>query len=158
MTRVTRVLVLAVAVTLSAGCATSGLSFRQDERVSVVTPGDNERRALPLEISWEAHDYDGYFAVFIDRSPMRPNQGLLALVPDDDPCRQRDVCPDAEWLADRHVYVTRETSLVVERLPDRRAGDRGSDRHELTIVFLDEDGTRRGEPAFVREFIVDRAG
>ena len=150
MTR--RVLSLVLACALLSGCAASGLSFRQDERISIRAPGNGESVSLPLEVSWNARDYDGYFAVFIDGTPMRPNQGLLALVPEDDPCRARSVCPDADWLADRRIYVTKETSLVIPTLPERG----GNDRHDLTIVLLDEDGTRNGESAFVREFVVER--
>ena len=151
-----RVVVLAVASFLFAGCAASGLSFRQDDRISIVTPADNDRVALPLEIRWTAEDYEGYVAVFVDGTPMRPGRGLLSLVPEDDECRARAQCPDSGWLADHRVFVTRDTSLVVERVPDRRGSSRGSDRHQLTIVLLDEDGTRRSEAAFVREFIVER--
>jgi hypothetical protein len=150
MTR--RLVVLAVASVLLSSCAASGLSFRQDDRVSIKAPPDTEGVTLPLQIEWEAKGYDGYFAVFLDGTPMRPNQGLLALVPEDDPCRARPACPDAKWLAERRIFVTKETSLVIATVPERR----GTDRHDLTIVLLDEDGTRNGESAFVREFVVER--
>lgn len=151
-----RIVLLVVATTLLPGCATNGLSFRADERISIVTPADNDRVALPLQIEWTVKDYEGFVAVFLDNVPMRPGRGLLSLVPEDDECRERSVCPDATWLADHRVFVTRDTTLVVERVPDRRGSNRGSDRHQLTIVFLDEDGTRSSEAAFVREFIVER--
>ena len=151
-----RTVLLGIAVVLLGGCAASGLSFRQDDRVRIVSPGDNDRVALPLEVQWTVEDYDGYVAVFIDGTPMRPGRGLRSLVPEDDPCLDRQACPDAGWLAEHRVFVTSSTSLVVERLPDRRRGTRGSDRHQLTIVLLADDGTRSGESAFVREFIVER--
>ena len=151
-----RAALLGVAVALLGGCAASGLSFRQDDRISIVTPGDHDRVELPLTIEWRAEGYEGYVAVFVDGTPMRPGRGLLSLVPEDDACHERAVCPDAAWLADHEVFVTRSSSIVIDRLPDRRGNKRGTDRHQLTIVLLDDDGTRRGESAFVREFIVER--
>jgi len=147
---------VAVTVSLLPGCALNGLAFKQDDRVEITSPGSNETLALPLTISWSVEDFDGNFAVFIDRSPMAPSNDLLSLVPRTDPCRTRSSCPDDEWLADHNVYVTDRTSVEVTSLRDRRATSRSEDRHELTIVLLDEDGTRLGESAFVREFIVDR--
>lgn len=147
-----RLVRLGIAFVVLSGCAASGLSFEQDDRVSIRTPSGKDRATLPLQVSWDARGYDGYVAVFVDGTPMRPNRGLLSLVPEDDPCRKRSVCPDAKWLADRHIFITKGTSVVVPKLPERR----GSDRHDVTIVLLNEDGTRNGESAFVREFVVER--
>jgi hypothetical protein len=139
------------------GCAASGLSFKQDHRVSIVTPRDNAEMSLPLHVSWKARDFDGYFGVFFDRSPMKPGQSLDALVPKSDPCRTRASCPDAAWLAERHIYVTQGTDLQVPQLPDRRENNRSKDRHEIVIVLLDAKGRRVGESVFTDEFIIERA-
>lgn len=140
------------------GCAFSGLSFVQDERVKIVEPTANATVSLPFEVQWSVEDFDGTFVVFFDRSPMRPDRPLLSLVPDGDPCRVAPDCPGPAWLASRGVYVTAEPALVVDALPDRRSTNRSKDRHELTIVLLDPQGQRVGEAAFVREFIVEREG
>jgi hypothetical protein len=145
--------VLAVAMS---GCSVSGLSFVQDKRVSIVHPKNSEETTLPLKLEWTAKDFDGYYAVFFDRSPMKPGQNLQSLVPDNDPCRTQDVCPDAAWLADRHIYVTDRTSLEIPQLPDRRDNNRSKDRHEFVIVLLDASGTRVGESVFTNEFIIER--
>lgn len=137
-------------------CAMQGLSFVQDDRVEILKPEPNATVRLPLEVHWDANDHDGYFAVFFDRTPMRPGQSLRSIVPENDPCRADRRCPDADWLADRNVYVTAGTTLVVERLPDLRDTDRAKDRHDLTIVLLGADGRRAGESAFGTEFIVER--
>ena len=155
--RLVRTVVLGTAVALSAGCSTSSLSFVQDDRVRIVAPGENTEIALPLRVEWTARDFDGYFAVFFDRSPMKPGQHLQSLVPDDDPCRRQEVCPDAAWLAERHIYVTDRTVLDVPQLPDRRANNRSKDRHDVVIVLLDRTGRRVGESVFTNEFIVERA-
>lgn len=145
-----------MALMLFPSCAVSGLSFVADTRVDIVQPVENAEVSLPFTIEWTAEDVDGTFAVFFDRSPMRPNQSLQSLVPEGDPCRAEADCPDADWLAGRNVYVTRNTSMEIERLPDLRNNNRTKDRHEVAIVLLDEDGRRSGEFAVTREFIVER--
>lgn len=158
MSRTTRRLLVlgTVASVLTSACAVSGLSFVQDTRLKILTPRDNETVSVPFTVSWTVEDFAGSFVVIFDRSPMRPNQDLRSLVPEGDPCRAEPDCPDASWLADRDIYVTDANSVSIERLPDRRDNDRSKDRHDLTIVFLDEQGRRSGEAAFTSEFIVER--
>jgi len=138
------------------GCAVNGLSFAQDHRVEIEAPGTNATVRLPFEVRWTAKDFDGSFLVLFDRSPMRPDRPLRSLVSENDPCRARPGCPDAKWLDDRHIYVTADTHLLVDDLPEERTNNRAKDRHELTIVLLDKQGTRVGESAFIREFIIER--
>ncbi|HVF74487.1 MAG TPA: hypothetical protein VM938_05515 [Acidimicrobiales bacterium] len=138
-------------------CSTSNLDFVADNRVKFLEPAHEAAVTLPVEISWEAEDFDGMFGVFVDRAPIRPGQDLRSLVPhDDELCRRRPDCPDAAWLATKRVYVTESTSVRIEELADRRAGNRQADRHEVVIVLLDHEGRRVGEAAFVREFTVER--
>jgi hypothetical protein len=151
-----RSLALVVVALLTQGCAVNGLSFSQDDRVDIQAPTTNATVRLPFEVRWTATDFDGRYAVFFDRTPMRPDQPLRSLVSTNDPCRARRGCPDAAWLADRSIFVTAETSIRIEDLPEERSTSRAKDRHELTIVLLDDDGRRSGESAFIREFIVDR--
>jgi hypothetical protein len=141
---------------LAQGCAVSGLSFAQDRRVRIESPASNDTVELPFEVRWTARDFEGTFVVLFDQSPMRPNQELRSLVPADDPCRAEPDCPNPEWLAERDIYVTSETSVLIDDLPDERSSNRSSDRHQLTIVLLDGAGRRVGESVFVREFIVER--
>ena len=138
------------------GCAIHGLSFIQDDRLTIVHPHENAEISLPMTLEWTTRDYEGYYAVFFDRAPMRPGQSLRSLVPEDDPCRAQPACPTAQWLADRHIYVTDRPSLQVDVLPNRRENRRSKNRHEVVIVLLDASGRRIGESAFTHEFIVDR--
>lgn len=154
--RLLLVVVCALMTSLLAGCAASGLSFFKDERVSIRAPGDNARVRLPVQVSWESSGFDGQYAVFFDRSPIRRGRDLLSLVPDTDPCRAEESCPTPQWLAQRDIYVVDGTELAVNALPDRRGNKRSEDRHQLTIVLLNREGRRVGEGAFVREFIVER--
>lgn len=140
------------------GCAVDGLAFVQDDRVEITVPTGGETVRLPFDFSWKSRGFEGTYAVFFDRSPMRPNRDLLSLVDDRDPCRALPGCPTANWLADRDIYVTQQSSVRVERLPDYRREDRGRDRHTATLVLLGPDGRRLGESAFVVEFFVERDG
>lgn len=138
------------------GCAVHGLSFKQDDRIAFTSPDGNETVNLPFEVSWTATDYDGRFVLFFDRAPMARNKPLISIVPDHDPCRLEVSCPDDEWLNRRNVYVTAETSVLIETLPDLRDSDHQKDRHEMYLVLLDAEGRRVGEATWVREFVVRR--
>lgn len=156
MRRVALVVALAL---LTSGCAVSGIAFRQDDRLSFVTPDDRAEVTLPLTVEWEVEDFEvgegaGSFAVFVDRAPQPPGKTLDWLARDDDSCRADDGCPDAEWFAERDVFPTTERSLTIERLP-ARADDR-RELHEVTVVLLDEDGRRIGETGWSLEFQVQR--
>jgi len=151
--RVALVLLLAL---VTPACAVNGLSFFQDYQLDIIQPDENAEVSLPLTVRWEADKRDGYFAVFLDRSPLRPGKPLLSLVPSDDPCLKQEVCPDSAWLAEHNVYVTDKNEIAVELLVDKRENNRSKDRHDMTIVLLDPTGRRVGETVFYREFIVER--
>lgn len=146
---------------LLAACTTQGLAFRVDERIEIVSPADREEVTFPFTLSWTARDFavgsgtiggDGnYFAVFMDRTPLPPGAHIKAL--GDDPCKRTPGCPDEQWLADRFMYVTTGTSLLVESVPDVDSEDlRARDLHEITIVLMDANDRRIGESAFSVEY------
>jgi hypothetical protein len=157
---------LLVVVVLCAACVPQGLAFRIDDRLTITAPGDREQVALPVTLRWDVEDFDvvepgtavredaGYFAVFVDRSPVPPGRTLSWLARDDAGCRSTDGCPDAEYLAARGVHATTETELVLQELP--RAEDGRRERHTATIVLLDGSGKRIGESAFEVVFEVER--
>jgi hypothetical protein len=158
MNAAVRIGLLAMGLLSTAGCGRE-LDFARDDRVSIVRPEENATVALPLELSWTAKDFSGRFAVFVDRSPMRPGQDVRSLVPrEDEVCRANPACPDESWLSARGVYLTTSPSLVVRSVADKRSSNRQADRHEVTIVLIDEQGRRQGEGAFIREFRVAREG
>jgi hypothetical protein len=150
---------LAVAAVVAAawlpGCGVSGLSFVQDERVTITAPEDRSEIDLPFTVRWDARDFDGTFGVFVDRAPVPPGHTLEWLGRDDPLCEGRPGCIDEDWLALHDVYRTAATELTIERLPDSTR-DQRRDRHEVTIVLLDGDGERVGESAFTVEFEVRR--
>jgi hypothetical protein len=138
------------------GCAVRGLAFVQDERVTITSPEENAAVTLPFEVAWTVEGFDGTFALFFDRSPMGPNKPLRSLVSRNDPCKSVNTCPDAAWLRDHSIYLTKATTFRVDSLPDLRSNPRAEDRHVLSVVLLDEAGRRDGESVFTREFSVQR--
>ena len=151
-------IVLALAL-LTSGCGVSGLAFRQDDRLSFVTPEDRAEITLPLTVEWEVEDFEvgrgaGSFAVFVDRAPQPPGKTLDWLARDDDSCRAEDGCPDEQWFAERDVFRTTDRQLTIEQLPART--DDRRELHEVTVVLLDEQGRRVGETGWTLEFQVAR--
>jgi hypothetical protein len=154
-----RRLVAAALLTLPlTSCGVSGLSFVQDQRLSITAPADRAKVDLPLTVRWTVEDFDvkaGAFGVFVDRPPLPPGKKLDWLARGDEVCSATPGCPDAAYLATHDTYRTRKTQFTIEKLPDL---DRDEQRefHEVTIVLLDDDGERIGESAFSVEFEVDR--
>ena len=152
------------------GCVPQGLAFKVDERLTFQSPEDRATITLPLKLDWDIRDFEitepggeprkdeGYFAVFIDGSPMPPGEKLRWIARKDNSCRAADGCPDEEYLEARGIYTTTETELVLEQLPRTTSEDDGErrERHRATIVLLDASGTRIGESAFEVAFDIDR--
>lgn len=155
---------------LLTGCRTSGLAFRADERVEIVAPAQRAEVTLPFDVRWTVEDFTvagadgsatddaGYFAVLVDVTPMPPGENPTYYARDDASCLASAGCPDVAYLADRNIYLTRDTTFDVIALEDTRPTDRPSapDEHEITIVLLNGKSERIGESAFKVEFTVDR--
>ena len=158
MRRLRALLVPVVLAASAGGCATDGLAFRQDDRVEILEPGARDVVRVPVRVRWRADLERGpsggpYFAVFVDRAPIRPGQSLRVLA--DESCNDTDGCLDLQYLRDRHVHVTDEPEVVLDVLPRKSSSQRtGADRHEATIVVIDADGRRVGEAAYSVEFEV----
>ena len=154
-----RIALLVAIASLVSGCGVSGLAFRQDDRLTFVTPDDRAEVTLPVTVTWEVDDFDvgdgaGSFAVFVDRAPQPPGKTLAWLARDDDSCRADDGCPGTDWFAERDVFPTTDTELTIERLPAATDGRR--ELHEVTVVLLDEQGRRVGETGWTLELQVER--
>ena len=158
---------LAALSALLSGCSTDGLAFRVDERLTFVTPEDRATVPLPVTLDWEIRDFEvtgpggpvrddaGYFAVFVDRTPMPPGEPLRWLARDDRDCLRDEACPDAEYLSARGVYTTEDTRLVLTDLA-RTGDDDERERHRATVVLLDAQSRRIGESAFEIAFEIER--
>jgi len=158
---------------LATGCSTSGLQFREDDRVRINAPSYREKVELPLTIEWEVHGFEvsgptgqprddaGYFAVLFDAEPPPPGESLAYFARDDTSCRPEAGCPDEDYLAARGVYITTQTEFHVERLaptPGINVSRGEPDRHDVTIILLDGQGRRIGESVWTQPFEVVREG
>ena len=151
------------------GCVPQHLAFRVDDRLTFTSPEDRATVRLPLRLDWEMRDFDvtgptgaarddaGYFAVFIDRSPMPPGEPLRWIARNDHSCRADDGCPDAAYFASRGIYTATESELVINQVP-RHATDKKRERHRATVILLDAASRRIGESAFEIAFDVERTG
>lgn len=150
-----------------AGCQVSALQFRNDERLTFTSPGSRELVEAPITISWRMEGFDavgldgssseraGAYVVFVDRAPMPVGKDLEWIARKDNGCKRDPRCPDATYLADRGIYVTTETTLTLDVLPD--AGDGvGDEQHYVNVVLVDGTGTRIGESAWYRPFQTER--
>jgi hypothetical protein len=157
--RTARLVALALAVCgLLSGCGTNGLAFSQDDHLEVLSPAQRAHVHLPVQIRWRATGLSAsaggsYFAVFLDRAPVQPGQSLRAVA--DDTCNRTPGCPDAAYLRDRDVFVTKGTSITVDAVP-KQSGQRtgASDQHEAVVVPVDAQGRRMGESAHTVQFTV----
>lgn len=167
MSRLALRVLLACCAVAATACQADQLQFRNDHRLSFLTPRSRARVTTPLTIRWtmtgfEATGLDGstdpgrgVFAVFVDRAPMAVGKTLKSLAGDDKGCKRDPLCPDATYLANRNVYVTTETSLRLNVLPNVGTG-RGDEQHFVNIVLLDGTGRRLRESAWYRPFTMQR--
>ena len=159
-----------LAALLLPACGVTGLSFRQDERVTIVSPEDRATVRLPFTVDWEVTEFEvtgetgstdpdrGYFGVVIDRDPQPPGEPLAWFVRDDIQCRPEVGCPDEDYLASRRVYSTTATEFTVDVLPDTERLEDRREFHEFVVILLDGTGRRIGEGAWAVEFEVVREG
>ena len=154
-----------LAATALVGCVDySALSYKQDDRLTFRTPRDRATLSLPIHLDWEIEDFDvvgpgvgapskraGYFAIFVDRAPVKPGRPLSDVAKEDDTCRKTPGCPDLDYYGDRQVYVTAQTEFTLRRvLPHQDDVDERD--HEVTVILLDTSGRRIGESSWYREF------
>lgn len=161
---------LVALVLLSTGCRFNDLAFRLDERLDIVTPEDQADVTLPFELRWTVEDFEvtgpdgktshdaGFFAVFLDESPMPPGETPAYVARDDESCLRSQGCPDEIYLSDHGIRLTQETTLTIDALRDMRPVDRPSapDNHTITIVLLNGRSERIGESARSVDLIVER--
>jgi hypothetical protein len=74
---------------------------------------------------------------------------LRALADGDQLCESTPGCPDEGWLEAHHVYVTSHSRVRISRLPlsstDGAMSDDSRNTYRVTVVQIDENGTRNGE-------------
>lgn len=157
-------------------CQTTGMSFTSDDRLTIEAPSSRQLVRLPVEVRWEPsrelvadmQDSDGekFFAVFVDRPPIRGGSDISSFVDSD--CRRTPGCGDEEWFYERGIYFTTGDRVTIDDVDDLRRDSEREDRdlHRATVVVMQRaeepeldtayDGTRDGEGAITVEFWVDR--
>jgi hypothetical protein len=164
-------IVLIAALLSVAGCTdVSQLQFQVDHKVKMLAPKDRAKTTLPVTVRWELDGFRvagphsgeppskdaGYFALFVDRAPIKPGQTLAAVAGDDSSCIVSQGCPDRQYLADRQVYVTTHLSYKLRRVFNISDNNDDWQLHDVTIVLLDTAGRRIGEHAYYRDFKLKR--
>lgn len=164
--------VLAALMVLLSGCVDlSELQFKQDDRLDFTSPETNELVELPLEVTWTMDDFTalpprvlggprtdaGYFAVFVDRAPVKPRESLDVLGEDDPACSSDPRCPDKRYLSSLGVYTTHRTSITIPLVPPLPSKE-DVQQHQVTVVLLDAEGRRIGESAWFRQFTMENRG
>jgi hypothetical protein len=169
-----RALVAAAAVLLGGSTAActlqvSNLNFRVDKRLHFTAPRDRELVTEPVTVSWRMRDFTieaphsappsrraGYFAIFVDRSPIRPGQTLDAVAHGDRACELDPHCPNPSYLAARQVYTTTHTSFTLHRVAVLTGTADNTQLHDVTVVLLDTSGRRIGESFWTRTFAMKK--
>jgi hypothetical protein len=151
----------------ASGCSMSNLQFRNDERLSFTSPEARHRVTAPVTVTWEMNDFvvtgldgnrskgAGVFAVFVDRAPMPAGKDLRWLFRSDSGCKHDSKCPTQQQLSDRGVFVTTDTKVTIDVLPQVGKG-KGDEQHFVNVVLLDGTGHRIGESAWYLPFTSKR--
>lgn len=162
---------LLAAVVLLGGCANlSQLQFRVDHDVKFLAPPSRAKLSLPVTLRWQVKGFRvaapgseppskhaGYFAIFVDRAPIKPGQSLAAVAGNDPSCVASAGCPDAQYLADRQIYRTTNLSFTLRQVFALSGNSDNWQLHDVTIVLLDTAGHRIGEHAYYRDFQLKRS-
>jgi hypothetical protein len=149
-------------VAATAACGVSGLEFVTDNRLHVTAPADRALVHLPVTLRWTMSDFTaalpgtappskdaGYFAVFVDRHPVRPGQTLAEVITNRSQCAPQ--CAAKSYLATQGVYTTVSPILTLRQV-DPIDDHQAVQLHEAVIVLMDTTGRRIGESAWYVDF------
>ena len=168
------VLVSAALVLSTAGCGIAhpqDLNFTVDQRLQFQSPPSRALVTSPVTVRWTmtgfrvepagtgpASSGTGYFAVFVDRAPIRPGQTMRAVATGDEVCLHRPGCPDPAYLAARLIYTTTATSVTLPQVPPLSGNVQRVQYHSVTVVLMDTTGHRIGESAWELDLRMRRPG
>ena len=155
--------VLLAALPLS-GCGLThlqDLNFRVDKRLHFTTPKDRSTQSRPLTVSWTMSNFRiapkgseppsrdaGYFAVFVDATPIKPGQTMEALASNDQACKADPKCPNRDYLEGLGVYLTTATTITLKQVGNVTGDHERLQHHHITVVLMDTAGHRIGESAW----------
>jgi hypothetical protein len=171
-TRRSAVAVVAVVIGLS-GCGLThvhDLTFRVDKRVHFLSPESRATVPQPVTVRWTIDDFRiaapgsepathdaGYFAVFVDQTPIKPGATMKSVADGDGACENDPKCPSKSYLRQHDVFTTTSTSLKLPRLPDISNSKETLQQHRITIVLMDTAGHRIGESAWELDVRIHKA-
>lgn len=163
-----------LAVFTTSGCGLThlqDLNFRVDKRLHFTAPKDRSTQGRPLTVSWTMSDFriaakgsqppsrdTGYFAVFVDKTPIRPGQTMRALVSNDQTCKADPKCPNRDYLEGLGVYETTATTLRLTQISNVIGDKERLQHHHITVVLMDTSGHRIGESAWDLDVRLPRLG
>lgn len=117
---------------LTSGC-TDGLSFRQNERLKIVSPLDGELVGEPVLVEWRMDprpESVKEFLIFVDRAPQPPGKSIEHFRPDDR----------------SSIYGSSTESVEIAAFESASSGPKNRrNRHRVLIIALDDRGRRIGE-------------
>lgn len=117
---------------LTSGC-TDGLSFRQDDRLEIVSPLDGELVGEPVLVEWRMEPRPASvkgFLIFVDRAPQPPGKSIEHFRPDDR----------------SNIYESSTESVEIAAFESASSGPKNRrNRHRVLIIALDDRGRRIGE-------------
>ena len=124
------------------GCG-NDLLFRNDHRITILSPANFDTVSQPLTVRWSARGFttptDGHFVAFFDLSPPSPGDTIDSYSP-----------TDRQW-----IRTVDQTEVTAPPLPtDGTAPAAVRDHHEVTVILVDRSGRRIGETAGFVEFDV----
>ena len=156
------------------GCALAhpgSLQWRVDKRLHFLSPAARAKVGQPVTITWRMDNFHiaplgsgpsskntGYFAIFIDRSPMKPGKSLNAINKHDAACVDAAVCTTKDYLARKQVYTTTKDEFTVQDVSDILSNKLSTQFHTATLVLLNTAGLRIGESAWTIEFRMHASG
>jgi hypothetical protein len=171
-----RSLALAAGLSLAlgtSGCATSlkGLEFHNDNRMKITEPHQNELVANPVTLRWTMKDFTvagagagpvndttGYFAVFVDRAPVKPGQTLAAVSKHTPSCQHTTLCMTKTYLATEQVYTTTNDEIRLPAVSDILGNNESTQYHTATVILINTAGERISESAWSVEFKMHSSG
>jgi hypothetical protein len=162
--RLARLTATAGALALLSGCGIThlqDLQFRVDDRLHFVTPADRSLVHLPVTLSWTMQDFRiaapgseppsrgaGYFAVFVDHTPIKPGHTMKDVASGDSYCMASSHCPDRAYLLQHQIYTTTRTTLKIRQIAMLANDSSTNQRHTITVVLMDTAGHRLGESSW----------
>jgi hypothetical protein len=153
-----------VAVLPLTGCGLThlhDLNFRVDKRLHFVSPKARSTVHQPVTVAWTIDGFRsaaagseppsrdaGYFAIFVDTTPIKPGHTMDDVAKGDPFCQRSPKCPDKHYLADHRVYATTNTQFKFPLIPNITGSKESLQLHTFTVVLMDTAGHRIGESAW----------